>query len=388
MSHTISLREKKITSKNRFGWVSFYLEHYMGVKDGKKIRKKEFLHIYANPKDRVNYNLTRKHCETILNARQLEVSGIKTGIHVDKRKHESFLDYAQHIAENASGFKTREQWLLAVRHLKTYSPHELSFRDITPTWLHNFQQHLLNQFKQSTARSYSTKIRQAINMAEKDGIIERNPVKHVRQIKEHEGEIKFLYLEEIRLLEKTPHRSNSRRIAFLFNCFCPIRSGDLIKLTESHIRKNNYGGYEVVFVQDKLERPETLPLSDQAMFYLNEARKLARERLQRELKHNDFIFDIGHKKQFGSMLKVWGSRAYQLYGNELPEQMRHHFVEATKKVSPHWARHTGATLMLNAGVPLEMIGEVLGHKDRKTTARYAKVYDRAKYDAIKKMPKL
>lgn len=45
-------------------------------------------------------------------------------------------------------------------------------------------------------------------------------------------------------------------------------------------------------------------------------------------------------------------------------------------VTPHRLRHTSATLMLNAGVPIEAVGKVLGHPDIRTTGVYAKVLDR------------
>ena len=42
-------------------------------------------------------------------------------------------------------------------------------------------------------------------------------------------------------------------------------------------------------------------------------------------------------------------------------------------VGPHALRHTAATEMLQQGASLPEIGQVLRHRDQKTTARYAKV---------------
>jgi len=42
-------------------------------------------------------------------------------------------------------------------------------------------------------------------------------------------------------------------------------------------------------------------------------------------------------------------------------------------VGPHRLRHTAATGMLRAGASLAEIGQVLRHRERKTTAIYAKV---------------
>ena len=46
------------------------------------------------------------------------------------------------------------------------------------------------------------------------------------------------------------------------------------------------------------------------------------------------------------------------------------------RVGAHRLRHTAATTMLAAGASLEEIGQVLRHRERRTTAIYARV-DRA-----------
>ncbi len=51
------------------------------------------------------------------------------------------------------------------------------------------------------------------------------------------------------------------------------------------------------------------------------------------------------------------------------------------RVGPHRLRHTAATQMLQAGASLEEIGQVLRHRDRRTTAIYARV-DRPALRAI------
>jgi site-specific recombinase XerD len=54
-----------------------------------------------------------------------------------------------------------------------------------------------------------------------------------------------------------------------------------------------------------------------------------------------------------------------------------------KPVSSHWARHTGATMMLNAGVNMEVVAKILGHSSTKITRRvYAKLLDETVTDAM------
>lgn len=47
-----------------------------------------------------------------------------------------------------------------------------------------------------------------------------------------------------------------------------------------------------------------------------------------------------------------------------------------KPITSHWARHTGATLLLNAGVGMETVAKILGHASTKMTRSvYAKLLD-------------
>lgn len=55
-----------------------------------------------------------------------------------------------------------------------------------------------------------------------------------------------------------------------------------------------------------------------------------------------------------------------------------------KPLSTHWARHTGATLLLNEGVDMKIIAKICGHSSTKITEQiYAKLLDETVVDAIK-----
>jgi integrase len=65
----------------------------------------------------------------------------------------------------------------------------------------------------------------------------------------------------------------------------------------------------------------------------------------------------------------------QKYNKYLKEVVKE--VGIDRPVTTHWARHTGATLLLNLKVPLQIVSKVCGHSSTKMTERiYAKLLDR------------
>jgi site-specific recombinase XerD len=57
-----------------------------------------------------------------------------------------------------------------------------------------------------------------------------------------------------------------------------------------------------------------------------------------------------------------------------------------KPISTHWARHTGATILLNdGGVDMEVVSHILGHNSTKQTRKtYAKLLDKTIVTAMSK----
>ena len=52
-------------------------------------------------------------------------------------------------------------------------------------------------------------------------------------------------------------------------------------------------------------------------------------------------------------------------------------------LSTHWARHTGATILLNEGVDMKIVTKICGHSSMKITEQiYAKLLDETVVDAV------
>ena len=57
-----------------------------------------------------------------------------------------------------------------------------------------------------------------------------------------------------------------------------------------------------------------------------------------------------------------------------------------KPISSHWARHTGATLLLNNGINMGIVSKVCGHSSTRITEQiYAKLLDETVVGAIQNL---
>jgi site-specific recombinase XerD len=78
----------------------------------------------------------------------------------------------------------------------------------------------------------------------------------------------------------------------------------------------------------------------------------------------------GHpcRKINGKLLPVNSNAHYNGYLKELSL-----ICNVARELNTHLARHTFADIMLNSGVPLEDVSKMPGHKNIRTTQRYARV---------------
>lgn len=86
---------------------------------------------------------------------------------------------------------------------------------------------------------------------------------------------------------------------------------------------------------------------------------------------------LGYRSLYSAM-KTWLDKA--IAGSDLSWADK----VAAARASPHWLRHTCGTRALERGVPLDVVGQLLGHADPRTTARYTRAPLRRVADEIDK----
>ena len=79
---------------------------------------------------------------------------------------------------------------------------------------------------------------------------------------------------------------------------------------------------------------------------------------------------------------------FNINGNKMNNEFIRDVIKTinslNKQISPHTFRHTRAVHLLDKGVNVIYIQELLGHTSINTTMEYAKVIEKSKFEAIKK----
>jgi site-specific recombinase XerD len=231
------------------------------------------------------------------------------------------------------------------------------FEDITDSKIILYDKYLSSQgLKRSTIwNNYHRFLNSFILDAIDDSFISRNPYKWVnierRRIDSLE---KCLTPQEFNRLKisKMPTESIERvRDLFVFQTYTCLRYSDLARFNSNNIIVIN-GTKVYQCTQKKTKKFATIPLLKPALDILD--------------KYKGFLPIISNVK-YNEYLKIVAQSA-----------------GIDKPLSTHWARHTGATMLLNEGVDMKIVSKICGHSSIKITEQiYAKLLDETVVDAIK-----
>lgn len=189
-----------------------------------------------------------------------------------------------------------------------------------------------------------------------DGLLQRNPYKWINIDKDKQSKSldKCLTPQEFKQLKeaKMPTDKLERvKDLFVFQTYTCLRYSDLARFNSNNIAIIN--GTEIYkCTQKKTNKCATIPLLKPALDILD--------------KYKGFLPIISNVK-YNEYLKVVAQSA-----------------GINKPLSTHWARHTGATILLNEGIDLKVVSKICGHSSIKITEQiYAKLLDETIINAIK-----
>jgi integrase len=324
----------------------------------KGVRSYEYLHLYLSPdrKDKEKNRQTMMLAEAICAKRLVEVRNGQYGFKTEQAI--PLRDYVQRIISTKSG-STKRRYEALDNILAGYCRPSMMLTDITPAWFSQFLAHLGKQgLAPNTLAVYVATMRYIINQAHREGLLPTNPITGIKGIGYEETNRTYLTIDEVRRLADTPCPNDVTKRAFLFGCLTGLRNCDIRALTWGDVHEQD-GYTRIIYRQVKTHGQEYLDISAQAASLMG-----VRGR------DNDAVFPLMSWHAVRQQLLAWVKRS-----------------KISKHVTFHTSRHTFAVMMLSV-TDIYTVSKLLGHRELSTTQVYAKVLDKAKRDAVDRMPNL
>ncbi len=357
------------------------------------VREYKFLSLYLRPDSNRENKLWNREQLRLANAIKAQyIIDIQNGEYGFKDRNRSrklnFITYCEEMAaeydangQNSCAVLMRS----AIKRMTDYKGTNITFNHIDKDFLIGFIEYLNSDIRDfdKAAKGKNRKpkplsnvykealfarIMVALNKAERDGIILKNPGKDIdRKLKPHSEQKTRCYLtiEEIQKIIETEYKpDNDIKPAFLFCCFSGLRYSDVSKLTWKEITASQDGYAQIETTMQKTGKSITIPLSDNALKWLPEREgNLPESRIFYKLPDQVNNADV----RLRTLIKKAG---------------------ISKHVTFHVARHSFATLTLTYGADLYTVSKLLGHANIRTTQVYAKIVDESKRKAVNLIPKL
>ena len=231
------------------------------------------------------------------------------------------------------------------------------FSDIKESTLIAYDQYLQSKGMKPSSRwgNHHRFLNAIISDAIDEELLSRNPYKYIQLKKTEENrKVKYLTTDEFQRFCKVsnlpPYLERIKNI-FIFQTYTCLSYSDLKEFDSSRMTEINgmsvYTGF-----RHKTTIPFTIPLLPQALHIIN---------------------------IYKGKLPVISAPKYNLYLKTIAKK-----AKIDKPISSHYARHTGATMLLNKGIDMKVISRICGHSSTRITEQiYAKLLDETVVENIK-----
>ena len=229
--------------------------------------------------------------------------------------------------------------------------------DIKPDKIEKFKKYLKEERYSSNAtiNKYLSALSKMYNLGIESGIIKANPVRAVKKLREENYKIRYLTADE----EKRMFKAIDETFPYLKQIItCALqtgmRRGEIFNLKWSDI-DFEFGFIELL--KTKSGKSRKIPISESLMAIL--------ESIER---NSDYVF-VNPQTQ----------KPFTDIHNSFRTVLR---MADIKNFRFHDLRHTVATRLVEKGIDLVVVKEILGHSKIDTTMRYAHAVPKRKLDAI------
>lgn len=304
----------------------------------------------------------RKIIIDMMNEGNVNIQAIPERMKRMEVKKPDFLQFCTHRAVIRKYGKEKDTQERYDRFLKFFSiwGKIKSYEDVTDENIIEYDKYLLKcgMKPYSKWNNYHRFLSGFIQDAIDEGLLRRNPYKwiNIEKKKESLGLDKCLTPKEFKKLRcaKMPTESLEKvRDLFVFQTYTCLRYSDLRRFDSKQVVIVN-GTKVYRCTQKKTKKPATIPLLQPAL-------------------------DVLHK--YGGQLPVISNVKYNAYLKVVAQAAKLDY-----KLSTHWARHTGATMLLNEGIDMKIVTKVCGHSSTRITEQiYAKLLDETVVNAVQEV---
>lgn len=230
---------------------------------------------------------------------------------------------------------------------------DILMKDLSPSFIENLFIYLLKYMTNNTAVQKMKQVKSVLKFAVEEGYIKVSPFKIV--LKKEKKEIIPLTIEEVNIIRKKKIdivRLAKIRDLFVFECYTGLAFSDLASLTDKDFHIDESGNKWIIKKRHKTNVVATIPLLPIALEIL---------------------------EKYNYKLPCLTNVKYNAYLKELGD-----ICNINKKLHSHLARHTWATILLNAGMDIVSVSKCLGHANSKITeSTYAKVLPDKLFEKVK-----
>lgn len=360
-THTMNTPKEPVRLRRRktpAGRISLYLDIYINGK-----RRYEYLGLYLEEEN--NRRVKEKNRETLALAeavkaqRLVEVRNGKFGFHASTKY--DLIEYYNKQARKKNS-NTRKVWEFAGKTLEAFVGKKPVYIDeVDRRFVLAYRDYLERlPITNGTKNTYLSKFSATFNAAVKEELISSSPCVGVGYFKQERKNKIYLTIEEVKALARTPYRKESVKNAFLFGCLTGMRISDIRALTWGKV--DDSGDLcRISFTQKKTRQSEYLDINADARALMGERGK-----------DDASVFILPeYAIEVLRYLNEWATKA-----------------GIKKRLTFHSSRHTFATMMLTIGTDLYTVSKLLGHANINTTQVYARIVDKAKQDAMRRIPSI
>ncbi len=246
----------------------------------------------------------------------------------------------------------------------------LTFQDITPEFLTDYEEHLRTEHNNSTNTIHRNLkfLRKLFNDAFRDGFIEYQQIPFLKyKLKIEKTQRLYLSEDELKKIEAINFSSDYRlalhRDMFVFAAYSGgLRVSDLLQL-----RWDDFDGNHINFTIRKTKQQLSIKLPNKALAIIKRYRP-------KKVLPKQFIFPMLHSELNLSDPRELDN-AISSSTAILNKSLKKIAIKAkiTKPLSFHVSRHTWATLALKKGISIDKVSKLMGHSAIKETQIYAKI---------------